>query len=146
MNCWIPEFSTRTDTLMCSSSMRRRARKTFAFGSKPLTARRKPRSCICFLTYGSATPAHSGTKACVHYEYSVPAGESVVLRLRLTPEKLDRPLADVDQVVTQRKKEADQFYATIHPPKASEEEKDIQRQALAGMLWSKKNYFWGGYL
>jgi hypothetical protein len=90
----------------------------------------------------SANPAYSGTKACVHYEYSVAAGESVVLRLRLTPEKLDRPLADVDQVVTQRKKEADQFYATIHPPKASEEEKDIQRQALAGMLWSKQIYLW----
>ena len=90
----------------------------------------------------SVNPAQSGTKACVHYKYSVPAGESVVLRLRLTPEKLDRPLADVDQVVTQRKKEADQFYATIHPPKASDEEKDIQRQALAGMLWSKQIYLW----
>jgi hypothetical protein len=87
-------------------------------------------------------PAQSGTKACVHYKYSVPAGESVVLRLRLTPEKLDRPLDDVDQVVTQRKKDADQFYTTVHPPKASEEEKEIQRQALAGMLWSKQIYLW----
>ncbi len=89
-----------------------------------------------------ANPAQSGTKACVHYKYSVPAGESVVLRLRLTPEKMDRPLDDVDQVVTQRKKEADQFYAAVHPPKATEEEKEIQRQALAGMLWSKQIYLW----
>ncbi len=89
-----------------------------------------------------ANPAQSGTKACVHYKYSVPAGESVVLRLRLTPEKLDRPLDDVDKIVTQRKKEADQFYASVHPPKATAEEKDIQRQALAGMLWSKQIYLW----
>jgi len=87
-------------------------------------------------------PAQSGTKACIHYEYSVPAGESVALRLRLTPEKMDRPLDDIDKIVTQRKKEADQFYAIVHPPKATAEEKDIQRQALAGMLWSKQIYLW----
>jgi len=90
----------------------------------------------------SANPAQSGTKACVHYKYTVSAGESVVLRLRLTPEKLDSPLDDVDKLVTQRKKEADQVYATVHPPKATAEEKDIQRQALAGMLWSKQIYLW----
>jgi len=87
-------------------------------------------------------PAQSGTKACAHYKYSVPPGESVVLRLRLTPEKMDRPLDDVEKIVAQRKKEADQFYAVVHPPKATAEEKDIQRQALAGMLWSKQIYLW----
>jgi hypothetical protein len=90
----------------------------------------------------SLNPAHSGTKACVHYKYSVPAGESVIVRLRLTPEKLDRPLDVVDKVVAQRKKEADEFYATVHPPKATAKEKEIQRQALAGMLWSKQIYLW----
>ena len=90
----------------------------------------------------SVNPAQSGTKACVHYNYSVPAGSSVVLRLRLTPEKLDRPLDDVDKIVAQRKLEADQFYAVVHPPKATAEEKEIQRQALAGMLWSKQIYLW----
>ena len=88
------------------------------------------------------SPAQTGTKACVHYKYSVPSRESVVLRLRLTPEKLDRPLDEVDKVVMQRKEEADQLYATVHPPKATAEEKEIQRQALAGMLWSKQIYLW----
>ena len=87
-------------------------------------------------------PVQQGTKSCVHYKYSVPAGESVVLRLRLTPEKMDRPLDDVDKIVAQRKKEADEFYAIVHPPKATAEEKDIQRQALAGMLWGKQIYLW----
>ena len=88
------------------------------------------------------SPAQSGTKACAHYKYSVPPEESVVLRLRLTPEKMARPLDDVDKVVAQRKKEADQFYAVVQPPKATAEEKEIQRQALAGMLWSKQIYLW----
>ena len=87
-------------------------------------------------------PAQKGTKAAVHYRYSVPAGQSVVLRLRLTAEMLDGPLDDVDRIVAQRKTEADEFYAAIHPPRASDEEKHIQRQALAGMLWSKQIYLW----
>ena len=55
---------------------------------------------------------------------------------------MDHPLDDVDNIVTRRKKEADQFYAVVHPPKATAEERDIQRQALAGMLWSKQIYIW----
>jgi hypothetical protein len=50
------------------------------------------------------------------------------------------PFADFDEVFKQRKQEADQFYASIHPPAASTEEKQIQRQALAGLLWSKQVY------
>ncbi len=87
-------------------------------------------------------PGRTGTKSCIRYRYDVPARGSVVLRLRLTPEKLRRPLDEVDAIVTQRKTEADEFYAVVHPPKASSDEKAIQRQALAGMLWSKQIYLW----
>ena len=41
---------------------------------------------------------------------------------------------------TTRRAEADEFYAAIHPPKASQDEKLVQRQALAGMLWTKQIY------
>jgi hypothetical protein len=88
----------------------------------------------------AVNPANTGTKACLRYTLRVPAGGSAVLRLRLTPEQLARPLQGLDEIVTRRRAEADEFYATIHPRKASEEEKQIQRQALAGMLWSKQVY------
>jgi hypothetical protein len=88
----------------------------------------------------AVNPDHTGTKACIHYEYMVPAGGSVVVRLRLTPETLKAPLQDVDQIVGQRRAEADKFYAAIHPPKATEDEKRVQRQAFAGLLWSKQIY------
>ena len=42
-------------------------------------------------------PAQQGTKACVHYKYSVPAGASVVLRLRLTQETMDATSAGCGQ-------------------------------------------------
>ncbi|HVO81015.1 MAG TPA: hypothetical protein VMT28_09800 [Terriglobales bacterium] len=94
------------------------------------------------IIYGEecTNPACIGTKACIQYKYRVPAGGSVVLQLRLTPEQIPAPLQDVDSVIQKRKAEADEFYAAIHPPKATEEEKLIQRRAFAGMLWSKQIY------
>ena len=85
-------------------------------------------------------PEHAGTKACLHHTVRVKAGQSSVLRLRLTPELLDQPLSEVDTIVARRKAEADAFYAAVHPPGASDEERMIQRQALAGLLWSKQLY------
>ena len=41
---------------------------------------------------------------------------------------------------SRRKQEADEFYKTVHPARATEEEKMIQRQALAGMFWGKQIY------
>ncbi|MBI4490866.1 MAG: glucosidase, partial [Deltaproteobacteria bacterium] len=113
----------------------------------PGSASRKPYVKDAFHRYvvngeSCINPDQAGTKACMHYKIRVPAGRSVVVRMRLTPEPLRDPLSDVDRIVTQRKKEADEFYATLHPPKADAEERMIQRQALAGMLWSKQIYLY----
>jgi hypothetical protein len=87
-------------------------------------------------------PERRGTKACISFAYQVPANDSLVLRLRLTPKRMDDALGDVDQIVANRKAEADEFFEAIHPARASSDEKLIQRQALAGMLWSKQIYLW----
>jgi hypothetical protein len=87
-------------------------------------------------------PAHIGTKAAIHFRFdAVPPRGSVVLRLRLSEDgSLRKPLDDVDAIVAQRRSEADAFYAGIHPPKATPEERRIQRQAFAGLLWTKQSY------
>ena len=85
-------------------------------------------------------PRLMGTKACVHYQSEVAAGGSIVFRLRLTDKQMAEPLRDVDAVIEKRKREADEFYEAIHPAKATEEEKLIQRRAFAGMLWGKQIY------
>ena len=85
-------------------------------------------------------PRQFGTKACIHYRCEVAGKDSIVFRLRLTDKEMANPLRDVDKVVKERKKEADEFYETVHPPKATEEEKLIQRRAFAGMLWGKQIY------
>ena len=88
----------------------------------------------------AVNPGLVGTKACLHYEHVVPAGGSVVVRLRLTHEPLKLPLRDADEVIAARHSEADEFYAAVHPPKATEDEKLVQRQAFAGLLWTKQVY------
>jgi len=88
-------------------------------------------------------PQQRGTKACLHYVANIPAGKSFVLPLRLTSEHAHcptHPLTDVNDVIKLRREEADEFYATIHRSKSSADEKLVQRQALAGMLWSKQAY------
>jgi hypothetical protein len=87
-------------------------------------------------------PQQTGTKACLHYIFdAVPPGESVVVRLRLTDDgAMTDPLGDVDAIIAKRRAEADEFYASIHPRGATDDEKSIQRQAFAGLLWTKQNY------
>ncbi len=87
-------------------------------------------------------PDQVGTKAALHYHFdAVPPQSSVVLRLRLTQDgKLKDPLADVEPVLAERRAEADAFYGSIHPPNATEDERRVQRQALAGLLWTKQSY------
>ncbi|HJQ22499.1 MAG TPA: glucosidase [Blastocatellia bacterium] len=87
-------------------------------------------------------PERRGTKSCFHYKAQVPAGGSVTMRLRLTPDQLSdgSPFADFDALFAERQKEADEFYEHIHPPKASEDERRVQRQAFAGLLWAKQSY------
>jgi hypothetical protein len=88
-------------------------------------------------------PAQLGTKACFHYAgRNVPAGGSIVILLRLRDQVLKQPLADVEKIIAQRRAEADEYYDCIQPAKATEDERRIQRQAFAGMLWGKQIYFY----
>jgi hypothetical protein len=89
----------------------------------------------------STNPNLIGTKAALHYYFAVPAGSAVTLRLRLSDTgKWKTPLASVDKEIARRQSEADEFYAAIHRPKTGEDERLVQRQALAGLLWSKQSY------
>lgn len=99
-----------------------------------------------FLVHGNkdaVNPTHVGTKAAVAYELTVAPGGSSTLRLRLcrsNPEKLKDPFKGFRESLETRRKEADEFYKSITPPRTSEDEGRVLRQALAGMLWTKQ-YF-----
>ncbi|HEX9757490.1 MAG TPA: glucosidase [Nitrospiria bacterium] len=88
----------------------------------------------------AVNPEQTGTKACLHYVRRIPPGGSTVILLRLSQTERAKPLLDIDAIVDERKSEADAFYAGIHPKNATADERHVQRQAFAGMLWSKQNY------
>ena len=89
----------------------------------------------------SVNPDQIGSKAGIHYvKGPIPSGECVTVRFRLSDVVHTRPFVDFEQVIAERQGEADEYFQAIHPRKASEDEKQIQRQALAGLLWSKQVY------
>jgi hypothetical protein len=51
-------------------------------------------------------------------------------------------LAGADALFAQRQAEADAFYATFAPPGMSDDARAVQRQAFAGLLWSKQFYYY----
>jgi hypothetical protein len=98
--------------------------------------------CIVNGDAASVNPDRIGTKACLQYTATIAPGDSRVWRFRLTPEQLVDPLDEVDAIVKQRRADADEFYGAIHPPRATADERAVQRQALAGMLWTKQIYLY----
>lgn len=97
--------------------------------------------------YDALNPAGSGTKAAAHYQVQIEPGATATIRLRfaatnngdhVTPDAF----ADFDQLFAQRKAEAEEFYAVLQPAALSDDEKCVQRQAFAGMLWSKQFYYY----
>lgn len=87
-------------------------------------------------------PNNEGTKAGLHYELSLKAGASRTLQLRLTKKPKSRPFTGFRPTQYKREHEADDFYNSIQNPAIPAELKQIQRQALAGMLWSKQLYYY----
>ena len=82
-----------------------------------------------------------GTKLAPMYEFKLAAQRSVTVKLRLSREPIPaNPLeAQFDDLFATRIQEADEFYGSLAGTK-NEEHRKIQRQAFAGMLWSKQ-YF-----
>jgi hypothetical protein len=90
----------------------------------------------------AVNPAENGTKAAAHYEFRIAAGESATVKVRFTnrESKSGVEAAEFDDVFPLRRKEADEFYATVIPPGLSDDGRNVMRQAFAGLLWSKQFY------
>jgi hypothetical protein len=90
----------------------------------------------------AVNPAQTGTKAAALYRLELGAGESRTVRLRLTDAEAADPFADFDKGFMTRKAEADEFYDAVCAAPRGSDLYNIQRQAFAGMLWSKQLYFY----
>jgi Glycosyl hydrolase family 63 C-terminal domain len=98
-----------------------------------------------YIIHGKETgvnPEKIGTKASANYVLTVHPGETQIVKLRLSDvSNLVEPFGkDFDTIFNQRQQEADEFYQRITPFPLSEDMRNVQRQAFAGMLWSKQFY------
>jgi hypothetical protein len=88
-----------------------------------------------------AVDRQQGTKCAAHVKLTLPAGGQHVVRLRWRPsDATGDPFADHGALVAQRLAEADAFYAALQTNIEDPDARLVQRQALAGMLWSKQFY------
>jgi hypothetical protein len=116
------------------------------------------------VVHGRAEAVNSagvGTKAAAHYRIAIDPGATVSIRLRLRqtvddrrpttddsektsivhrPSSIVHPFADFDAIFAQRLADADAFYNALQPANLNDDQQLIQRQAFAGMLWSKQFY------
>ena len=93
---------------------------------------------------GAVNPEKTGTKFAANYQLNVGAGATATIRLRLSdvaPAAMGEPFKSFAEVMQTRQSEADEFYRSITPERASKDEALVMRQALAGMLWSKQYFF-----
>jgi hypothetical protein len=81
-----------------------------------------------------------GTKSAAWYVLDVPASGSAEVRLRLSRDELGFPFADFDALLDERRGDADAYYAHLQRGIEDADARLVQRQAFAGMLWSKQWY------
>ncbi len=95
---------------------------------------------VCEGAEDAVDPAGRGTKACAWFRRVLAPGETWTVRTRFRPEPLDRPFEGADEIFEARRREADDYWDALHPPDADARRRKLQREAWAGLLWSKQFY------
>jgi hypothetical protein len=108
---------------------------------------------VCKGQRSATSPARAGTKAAGRWTIELGPGETHVFKVRMrmgsaatsapvpnSAAASASPFLDFDDVFAERRRECDEFYAAITPGELTAEAKNIHRQALAGLLWSKQYY------
>ena len=104
---------------------------------------------------GAVNPDGTGTKASALYRRRIESGASTAVRLRFTDKEPTvvrrsapaivvggaQPFGEAfDQIFAKREAEADEFYARRIGQASDKDATEVQRQAFAGLLWSKQFY------
>ncbi len=95
--------------------------------------------CIVNGDKGAVNPDRVGTKAAAHYDVTVPGHGRMQFRLRLSAD--GGGFDDFNWIMDRRRAETDEFYAAVQQQVTDPDARRVQRQALAGMLWSKQFFY-----
>jgi len=88
----------------------------------------------------AVNPGRIGTKAALWHRTTLPAHWQMQLRVRLSQHSNPEPFADFDSIMATRRREADEFYGELQRDIAGTDARAVQRQAFAGLIWSKQFY------
>ncbi len=83
-----------------------------------------------------------GTKAAVHSVLTIPAHGVQQVRLRLVNGRVADPFGRFTDILNGRRHETDAFYAELQAEITDADARAVQRQAFAGMIWSKQFYYY----
>ncbi|MBK9740107.1 MAG: glucosidase [Actinobacteria bacterium] len=111
------------------------------FGSPNESARTKD-GIDTYVVHGNeeAIDRSSGSKAAAVVRATLEPGASISVTARFAPADLHLPFDDAEDVLAARRAEADEFYSALAAPRLTDDDRLVQRQALAGLLWSKQYY------
>jgi len=94
-------------------------------------------------TSGTTNPTRNGTRMAAHYSYTLAPGASQTILLRLSDQHLAQPFADAERILTLRQSECDAFFGSqFDAHEMTDDQRLVQRQAFAGLLWSKQFYYY----
>jgi hypothetical protein len=86
----------------------------------------------------AVNPQESGTKAAAYHVFNLPPGGMGTCRLRLANLPAVTPFDDFDGILKERRREADEFFGELQFELTDPDARNVQRQALAGMIWNKQ--------
>ena len=132
--------SENVELLFCDNETNRER----LYGNGSVNRSKYPKDAINdFVVDGkkSLNPKNEGTKVSGHFKLVLKNSEEKV-RVRFCDKELENPFGDFDQIMNQRLADADDFYHDIQEKVENSELKNIQRQAFAGMMWSKQFYYY----
>ncbi len=86
----------------------------------------------------AVNPSRFGTKAAAHHALTIAPYGKAVIRVRL--HQAHDAFADFDEIIGRRRSECDAFYTALQTGMDDPDGRHVQRQAFAGMLWSKQYY------
>jgi len=96
-----------------------------------------------YVVHGNAraiSTEQRGTKTAANFITTIPGGGSFTVRARISDRLIENPFDEFDAVCSARKEECDRYYEDLESSIAESDRKNVHRQALAGMLWSKQFY------
>jgi hypothetical protein len=131
-------YEGRPETLFCENETNRK--RLFAVQDVSGAFKDAFHDYVVHGATASVNQILTGTKAAIHHQAVVPAGDATVFRLRLTAEPCKTAFDNFDEIFAARKSEADAFYAELQKDIPSADQRLVQRQAFAGMIWSKQFY------